>query len=286
MQTASSMQSASITAVRGSASMPRLPSVRDAVYPPVIILARGLFAALGLRFSIEGAHNVPRQGGAVLASNHVSYLDFAFVGYGTRDVGRLVRFMAKESVFRHPVSGPLMRGMHHIPVDRAAGSTAFREAMTMLKAGELVGVFPEATISRSFELKEFKPGAVRMAQAAGVPLVPTIVWGGQRIYTKGRRPHVRGRGKAITVAFGEPLTPSRRDTADAVTAELVDRMRALLERVQRTYPQRPAGDDDRWWLPAAMGGTAPTPQQAKTLDAAEAAARRPEPSTGAGPAEE
>jgi len=258
--------------------------VRDVVYPPVILLARALFAGLGLRFTIDGADHVPRQGGAVIASNHVSYLDFAFAGYGTREVGRLVRFMAKDSVFRHPVAGPLMRGMHHIPVDRSAGSAAFREAIGMLKAGELVGVFPEATISRSFELKEFKAGAARMAQAAGVPIVPTVVWGGQRIYTKGRRPQVRRRGTAITVAFGEPLSPARRESGDVVTAELAARMRALLERVQRTYPQRPAGDDDRWWLPAAMGGTAPTPQEAAALDEADAAGRRPESSSGTGAA--
>lgn len=243
--------------------------MRDLVYPPVILLARGLFAALGLRFTVEGAHHVPRSAGAVIASNHVSYLDFALIGYGTLEVGRKVRFMAKDSVFRHPVSGPLMRGMHHIPVNRSAGSAAFREAMGMLKAGELVGVFPEATISRSFELKEFKPGAIRMAQAAGVPLVPTVVWGGQRVYTKGRPLNVRGRGKAITVAFGEPLMPGRRDDGDAVTAELTARLAALLRQVRSRYPQRPANDGDRWWLPASMGGTAPTPQEAAAMDAAE-----------------
>jgi 1-acyl-sn-glycerol-3-phosphate acyltransferase len=247
--------------------------VRDIVYPPVILAARGLFGAMGLRFDVQGARHVPRQGGAVLASNHVSYLDFAFIGFGAREAGRLVRFMAKESVFRHPVSGPLMRGMHHIPVDRAAGSAAFREALAVLKAGELVGVFPEATISRSFELKDFKPGAVRMAQAAGVPLVPTITWGGQRIYTKARPRDFRGRGKAIIVAFGEPLTPGRRDDGELVELELRNRMDALLHQVRQTYPQQPAGDDDRWWLPASMGGTAPAPQEAAALDAAEAAAR-------------
>jgi 1-acyl-sn-glycerol-3-phosphate acyltransferase len=251
--------------------------VRDLVYPPVILAARGFFAALGLRFVVQGAQHLPREGGAVLASNHVSYLDFAFVGFGTREAGRLVRFMAKESVFRHPVSGPLMRGMHHIPVDRAAGSAAFRDALAALKAGELVGVFPEATISRSFELKEFKPGAARMAQAAGVPLVPTIVWGGQRIYTKGRPRDLRGRGKAVLVAFGEAMTPGRRDDGDAVNAELLARMGTLLDQVRAAYPQRPAGDDDRWWLPASMGGTAPTPEEAAAMDAAEASARSPEP---------
>ena len=142
----------------------------------------------------------------------------------------------------------------------------------MLKAGELVGVFPEATISRSFELKEFKAGAARMAQAAGVPIVPTIVWGGQRIYTKGRPRDFRRRGKALTIAFGEPLTPARRDNGDAVTAELAARMGALLRQVQERYPDTPSGDDDRWWLPAAMGGTAPTPDEAAAMDAAEAEA--------------
>jgi 1-acyl-sn-glycerol-3-phosphate acyltransferase len=160
--------------------------------------------------------------------------------------------------------------MHHIAVDRAAGSQAFREAMAMLKAGEVVGIFPEATISRSFMLKDFKPGAVRMAQAAGVPLIPTVVWGSQRIYTKGRPTDFFGRRKAITVAYGEPLTPGRRDDPEEVAAELRRRMAELLDRAQRTYPDQPSGPDDRWWLPAALGGTAPTPEEAAALDAAEA----------------
>jgi len=243
------------------------------VYPAVIQGFRVVFGAMGLRITVEGSEHVPTEGGAILASNHVGYLDFTFVGWGVRSRHRLVRFMAKESVFRHRVSGPLMRGMHHIPVDRDAGSQAFREAMAMLKAGEVVGIFPEATISRSFLLKDFKPGAVRMAQAAGVPLVPTVVWGSQRIYTKGRPTDFRGRGKAITVLYGEPLRPGRRDDAVEVEAELRRRMAELLDRAQRSYPDRPAGEADRWWLPASLGGTAPTPEEAAALDAAEAAAR-------------
>jgi 1-acyl-sn-glycerol-3-phosphate acyltransferase len=258
--------------VRGDAT---LPGVKDRVYPAVILGFTGIFAALGLRITVEGAHNVPSTGGAILASNHVGYLDFTFVGWGARPSGRLVRFMAKESVFRHWASGPPMRGMHHIPVDRAAGSQAFRQGMAMLKAGEVVGIFPEATISRSFMLKDFKPGATRMAQAAGVPVVPTIVWGSQRIFTKGRPKDVRGRGKAITIAYGEPLIPGRRDDGDAVAAELRRRMGELLERVQKSYPDSPAGPDDQWWLPVALGGTAPTPEQAAAMDAAEAEQRRP-----------
>ncbi len=239
----------------------------DLVYPPVILAIRAAFAALGVRFTLQGTEHVPRTGGAVLASNHVSYLDFTLVGYGARPAGRLVRFMAKKSVFTHRVSGPLMRGMHHIAVDRAAGSQAFRDALAALKAGELVGIFPEATISRAFVLKDLKPGAARLAQSAGVPLIPTVVWGGQRIYTKGRPRDLRGRGKAITVAFGEPMYPTKSQNSDAVMAELALRISTLLEQVQRSYPDHPAGPHDTWWLPAAMGGTAPTLDEAAALDA-------------------
>ncbi|WP_088320791.1 1-acyl-sn-glycerol-3-phosphate acyltransferase [Kineosporia sp. R_H_3] len=240
----------------------------EIVYPPVILLAKTVFRGLGLRFSLEGTEHIPREGGAVIASNHVSYLDFTFVGLGAQPAGRLVRFMAKDAVFKHRISGPLMRGMKHIPVDRAAGSQAFRDALAALKAGELVGVFPEATISRAYMLKDFKAGAARMAQAAQVPIVPCIVWGGQRIYTKGR-PRDYGRGKALTIAYGEPLRPAKRDNSEEVTAELHARMAEMLDRVQRSYPDRPSGPDDTWWLPPHLGGTAPTLEEAAALDAAD-----------------
>jgi 1-acyl-sn-glycerol-3-phosphate acyltransferase len=244
----------------------------ERVYPPVILFARGVFAALGLKFSVDGAEHIPAEGGAVLASNHIGYLDFTFCGLAARPSGRLVRFMAKESVFRHRVSGPLMRGMHHIPVDRAAGAAAFDAALTALKEGEIVGVFPEATISRSFHVKELKTGAARMAQAADVPIVPMALWGSQRVYTKGRKPD-RRRGVPITIAVGEPFRPDPTADPAEVTAEMGRRISALLDRLQRTYPAQPAGDDDRWWLPASLGGTAPTPAEAAAMDAAERQAR-------------
>jgi 1-acyl-sn-glycerol-3-phosphate acyltransferase len=240
--------------------------VAELVYPPVIGLARLVFRAQGLRFSLQGTENVPRAGGAVMVLNHVGYLDFTYAGFAAQPAGRLVRFMAKKEVFDHRVSGPLMRGMHHIPVDRAAGSGSFREALFALKRGEIVGVFPEATISRSFELKEFKAGAVRMAMAARVPLLPTVIWGSQRIWTKDH-PRRLGRTRTpITVRVGEPLPVSPRDDADACTEQLHDRMTQMLHDVQRDYPETPSHPADAWWLPARLGGSAPTPEQAARLD--------------------
>jgi 1-acyl-sn-glycerol-3-phosphate acyltransferase len=244
--------------------------LRDLVYPPVLGVAYGMFAALGLKFDITGGEHVPTSGGAVLASNHNSFLDFIFVGLAARPSRRLVRFMAKDDVFRHRISGPLMRGMHHIPVDRSAGAASYQTAVERLRAGQVVGIFPEATISRSFMLKDIRSGAARMAAEAGVPLIPVALWGGQRIFTKARKPVLR-RGRAISIAVGEPV-PMDGDSTE-VTTRLGERISALLDGLQRSYPQLPTGPDDDWWLPAHLGGSAPTPEHAAALDAEEAAAR-------------
>ncbi|MGH3929331.1 MAG: lysophospholipid acyltransferase family protein, partial [Pseudonocardiaceae bacterium] len=132
----------------------------DRAYRSVARVALGLFRALDLKFDVAGQEHIPATGGGVVVLNHTGYLDFALAGAPFwRAQRRLVRFMAKQEVFTSRMTGPLMRAMHHIPVDRAAGAASFRAAVEALRAGELVGVFPEATISRSFCLKEFKSGA-------------------------------------------------------------------------------------------------------------------------------
>ncbi len=249
----------------------------EPVYTPVVGLARAVFRGLGLRFDISGEEHVPRSGGAVMAINHIGYLDFTFAGLAARPARRLVRFMAKKEVFDHKVSGPLMRGMKHIPVDRVGvAAESYKLAVEALRRGEIVGVFPEATISQSFELKEFKTGAARMAMEAGVPLLPTIVWGSQRVFTK-NRPKDLTRGTPIRVAVGEPFTPAPGSDAVEVTAELKGRMSELLDHARATYTGGPRTPDDTWWIPAAEGGTAPTLEEASARDAqerADKAARR------------
>ena len=252
----------------------------ELVYPPVVALCRGLFRALDLQIDVRGAEKVPRQGPAVLVSNHVGYLDFIFAGLACQPAGRLVRFMAKEAVFRHKIAGPLMRGMRHVPVDRSAGAEGYQLALDALRRGEIVGVFPEATISRSFELKAFKSGAVRLARDAGVPVLPVVVWGTQRLLTKGRSPRgMKRRGVAVTIVVGEPLdVVASKAPAMRLTNELKARMQGMLDEAQAAYPQRPRSPEDSWWLPARLGGTAPTPEQAAALDdAAKAALARAEP---------
>jgi 1-acyl-sn-glycerol-3-phosphate acyltransferase len=243
----------------------------EPVYTPVIWIARALFAAQGLKFTITGAENIPFSGGAVLMSNHLSYLDFAYAGLAAHPSKRLVRFMAKDDVFRHKISGPLMRGMHHIPVDRTAGAASFREAVIALKAGEIVGVFPEATISRSFELKAFKSGAVRMAQAASVPVLPMIIWGSQRVWTKGHPKRLGRTNVPITLSIGEQIMARREDNAEDVNVQLRARMTELLHAAQEAYPAVPP--TELKYLPARLGGSAPTLEQATSLDEEEAVRR-------------
>jgi 1-acyl-sn-glycerol-3-phosphate acyltransferase len=248
-------------------------AMRDFVYPPVIRLALGMFRVLGFRFDVRGVENIPADGGAVLASNHVSYFDFMFVGLPAWRRGkRFVRFMAKEAVFRHRVSGPLMRGMHHIPVDRAAGAASYRHAVEALRAGQLVGVFPESTISRSYVPRPLKSGAARMALEAGVPLIPVVTWGGHRVWTVGRKPHWH-RDVAVTVWVDEPLVPQPGETPAELTERLAVRLRELVDKALTEYPDRPAAGLD-WWLPAHAGGSAPTPEAAALAEQEAAAARR------------
>ncbi len=230
---------------------------RDRTYRVVNRAFLAVFRLLGLRFTVRGAEHLPATGAAVIACNHLSYLDFTFVGLAARRRHRLVRFMAKQAVFDNPGSGPLMRAMGHIPVDRESGAAAYRRAVRTLGRGELVGVFPEATISRSFTLKSFKRGAATLAVREQVPLVPVVLWGAQRTFTTDRRYSVR-RGKAISVHVGEPILTTPDDDPVAVDAELRRRMDALLCRAWAEYPDSPRNDADRWWVPVSQGGTAPT----------------------------
>ena len=240
--------------------------MRDVTYPPIIVTAKTAFRALGQRFQMTGTEHVPREGGVLLVYNHVGYLDFIYGGLAANPSGRLVRFMAKREVFDHRVAGPVMRSMHHIDVDRGEGVASFHAAVEHLRRGEAVGIFPEATISRAMELKEFKTGAVRIAAEAGVPLVPVILWGTQRMMTKDH-PRDFSRGKTISIRVGEPLHPTGKNSV-AETAELKARMSQMLADSIAEYPaeEQPPGS---WWVPASMGGSAPTLEEAAALDAAE-----------------
>jgi 1-acyl-sn-glycerol-3-phosphate acyltransferase len=235
---------------------------REPVYSLVAMVAR-IARALGRwKLIVKGVENVPDAGPVVLAINHSGYLDPIFAAWPVVfEKRRWVRYLAKKEVFDHKLSGPLMRGMKHISVDRRrAPLKALQASIEVLREGEIIGMFPEATINRSFVPGKGKTGTVRMAQATGAVVVPVAVWGAHRLLTKGRPRNIQP-GVAILVIFGKPLELDAQENPKDATDRLMDEIRALLADAQASYPQKPASDDDRWWLPAHLGGTAPTPEE-------------------------
>lgn len=240
---------------------------REPVFDVLAGLAHAVLFAQGVRLDIRGQENIPRTGGAVLAINHTAYLDFMEVGVVGRRSGRNVRFMMKAEL-DHGVVGFLMKHCKAIGVDRTAGAESFGRAVEALRDGELVVVYPEATISRSFELKEFKSGAARMALESGVPIIALTIWGAHRIWTKGFPKQLGRHNFPVHIRIGEPLVAT--GSVDEVTTALRGRMSELLTAAQENYPM-PAGQP---WVPARLGGSAPTPAQAAVLEAEEYARRR------------
>lgn len=223
--------------------------------------------AIGTRITYIGLEHIPAHGGAVVAINHTSYLDWYPAALAAYQVRRRLRFMIKSEMQQVKVVNFLIKHSKTIPVDREAGGEAYAVAIEQLRQGELVAVYPEATISRSFELKEFKSGAARMARDAQVPIIPMIVWGTQRMWTKDH-PRNMGRKKIpVTVAIGPPVQAAA--TVEETSAAMREAMNDLLHLVQEQYPH-PTG---AYWVPRRLGGSAPTMDEAKALEEVELAER-------------
>ena len=239
----------------------------EPVFRALEITAKALVAATGTRITYRGLEHIPRTGGVVIAINHTSYVDWLPAALALHARGRRIRYLIKAEMQQVKVVNFLIKHTKTVPVDRGSGARAYAEAVRLLRAGEVVGLMPEATISRSFELKEFKTGAARMALEGDVPTVPLIVWGAQRIWTKDHPRNLGRRKIPVIVEAGAPLPPS----ADLEQADAALRagMTALLHRVQQEYPH-PEGV---FWVPRRLGGSAPTVAEAKIIEDTEKAER-------------
>jgi 1-acyl-sn-glycerol-3-phosphate acyltransferase len=228
----------------------------------VVAVVRLFNLLTGHRLVRRGDGRLPAEGAALLAINHTAYVDFIYAGLEAyRHDRRQVRFMGKVELSGNPVLRWAMRGCGVILVDRSAGRDSFVAAVEELRRGEVVGIYPEATISRSFEIKGFKSGAARMALEADVPIIPVIVWGAQRIATKGRPRHLGRTRTQVMVSVGEPIAAA--GTAEELTARVREVMQTMLLDVQQDYGPHPEGED---WVPARLGGSAPTLAEADELD--------------------
>jgi 1-acyl-sn-glycerol-3-phosphate acyltransferase len=181
----------------------------------------GTLFRLTFRYRVVGAENVPRDGGVIVAANHISNLDPPILGVA---VPRAVSYMAKKELFAMPVLKQLLPHLSAFPVDRQAGGTAaLRASLRMLKDGRCVGIFPEGGRNVSGTNEE-KAGAAFLAAASGMPVVPAAIVGTRRL-----RPFAK-----VTVVFGEPIhvvrnRQSKEDGLEKGAAEIMQRIRTLEE---------------------------------------------------------
>jgi 1-acyl-sn-glycerol-3-phosphate acyltransferase len=191
----------------------------------------------------RGAEHLPRAGGFVVSPNHISYADPLPFAHYMFDNGRGAYFLAKESVFRVRGVGWVLRKAGQIPVHRnsSAAADAFRSAVDAVRAGKVVAIFPEGTITRDPDLWPMrgKTGAARVALETRCPLVPVAQWGAQEILSPyGHRPSLLPR-KTIRVLAGPPVDlddlygrPIDATVLREATDRLMDRITELLEQVR------------------------------------------------------
>jgi 1-acyl-sn-glycerol-3-phosphate acyltransferase len=212
------------------------------------LIAKGIlkpWLATWFKWSIEGIENVPRRGPAILAFNHIAYLDPLAAAYVVDKAHRVPRFLAKSELFDDKKIGWVLRGARQIEVRRGSRDApmALEHAFDALGRGELVVVFPEGTITTDPDLKPMraKTGAARLALGSDAPLIPCALWGTANIWPKDHAKHWRPR-QDILCRVGEPLDlsgdPASPDAWEAAGEQIMDRIAVLLASLRPAVPDR------------------------------------------------
>jgi 1-acyl-sn-glycerol-3-phosphate acyltransferase len=212
------------------------------------LLAKGIlkpWLATWFRWHIEGIEHIPRSGGAILAINHIAYLDPLAAAYVVDKAKRVPRFLAKSELFDDKRIAWVLRGAGQIPVKRGTANApmALDAAVTALEKGQLIVIFPEGTITNDPDLHpmEGKTGLARLALQTSTPVIPAAVWGTANIWPKGYAKRWRPR-QEILVRVGPPRTltgdpSSPEDWAGAMDTVMADIAR-LLAGLRPAVPDR------------------------------------------------
>lgn len=196
--------------------------VHNIWYASVKTLAQVLFVCL-FRVRAFGWCNIPKRGGAVLASNHQSYLDPAIIAVGAR---REIHFMARDSLFEIPVFGALIRSLNAFPVKRdGIDRKAIRKAVRIVAEGGLVVIFPEGMRHDSGTLGEMKSGATFVSRKAGCPIIPVGIQGAHKAWPiRYRICHLA----SIRIRFGRPIESDGKEAGEMI-GKVVEGIEGLLE---------------------------------------------------------
>lgn len=203
---------------------------------------------LWFNWRFDGLERIPREGPVIVAGNHLSYLDPFAHAYFVVRAGRRPRFLAKQELFENPFLRMVLRGANQIPVRRGSGDqTPLEEARAALEHGEVIVIYPEGTSvtdDPEFRPVRGKTGAVRLALATGVPILPVATWGGQYVWRHGGLRSLKF-ARPIWLKAGEPIDLSAyADRADdgetlrRLTDELIDALGELLDEQRAHYPRR------------------------------------------------
>jgi 1-acyl-sn-glycerol-3-phosphate acyltransferase len=203
---------------------------------------------LWFNWRLEGLETIPAEGPVIVAGNHLSYLDPLAHGYFVVRAGRRPRFLAKRELFDARFVGTVLRGARQISVERGTGDRSpLEDARQAVDRGEVVVIYPEGTTTTTHE--DFSPGrgktgAVRLAIATGVPILPVATWGGQFVWRRSGRQSLTF-GRPIWVAAGEPFEPSERSDGESdarrlrtLTDDLMGELDKLVADLRARYPTR------------------------------------------------
>lgn len=189
-------------------SVRKVKSHRGWAVNVVVVVVKPSVRALTKRTWIDG-EKIPATGGCLLVANHISHVDPLLTAHFVWEHGRIPRYLAKESLFRAPVVGPVLTSAQQIPVERLSRNAvgAYDAAVRAVNDGECVVVYPEGTLTRDPDLWPMaaKSGAARIALKTGVPVIPVAHWGAQDLlYPYASMIKLLPR-KTITVKVGDPV---------------------------------------------------------------------------------
>ena len=191
----------------------------------------------------RGVENLPKSGAAIAVCNHISYVDPLLFTHFLYDNGRAARYLGKASLFKLPIIGRVLLGAGQIPVERetSVASDALQHAIAFLKAGHLLGVYPEGTLTRdaNYWPMKAKTGIARLAILTQVPVIPCAQWGAQKIlpaYSKKLKLFPRTK---VIIQAGTPLNFSKwygkaEDpvAVEEATAHVMSAITKLLEEIR------------------------------------------------------
>ncbi len=226
---------------------------------PLAAIVAPLISLL-FKLEIEGAEKLPREGAYVLAPNHYSEADPLAVALAVWRAGRAPRFMAKESLFRVPVLGWVLRITGMVPVARSSSAASARLTLetseTLVRHGRGVIVYPEGSLTRDPDMWPMrgKTGAVRLALAGEIPLIPMAHWGAQAVLPRYGKLRLWPLRRPVRILFGDPVDISEFRTNQGQPAALVTATDVLMADISKLLSQvRGVPAPAARWNPADHG---------------------------------